>query len=207
MRSLLAALLLVNGMAAAHAELSTWKFRVLLDDREIGRHEFVLRGDGQQRELRSEARFNVRLLLVNVYRYRHEAVERLDGNCLQSLVSHTQINGEQQSVRAATRGNRLVVERPDSRDEYNGCVMSFAYWNPQILKANVLLNAQTGELLPVTVDSQGEEIIEVRGRPVTAQRHRLRTPQLSIDLWYAGNEWVALESPAKGGRRLRYELL
>jgi hypothetical protein len=207
MRSLLAAILFVNAIAAAHAELNAWKFRVLLDDREIGRHEFVLQGAGEERELRSVARFDVRFLFVNVYRYRHEAVERLNGDCLQSLVSRTETNGERQSVRAAVRGNQLVVERPESRDAYKGCVMSFAYWNPQILNANALLNSQTGELLPVKVASQGEETIEVRGQPVTAQRHRLSTPQLSIDLWYAGDEWVALESPAKGGRRLRYELL
>jgi hypothetical protein len=46
----------------------------------------------------------------------------------------------------------------------------------------------------------------VRGRPVAASRHRLTGPGLSIDLWYAGAEWVALESSLEGGRRLRYEL-
>ncbi|MDH3287054.1 MAG: DUF6134 family protein [Betaproteobacteria bacterium] len=207
MRSLLAAFLLVNGMAAAHAELNTWKFRVLLDDREIGRHQFTLRSAREERELRSEARFDVRVLFVSVYSYVHEAIERWNGNCLQSLVSRTETNGESQSVSAAVRGNRLTVERFERRDEHEGCVMSFAYWNPQILNAHRLLNSQTGELLPVTVAPQGEETIKVRGQPLTAQRHRLSAPQLTIDLWYAGGEWVALESPAKGGRRLRYELM
>jgi hypothetical protein len=207
MRSQLAAFLLVIGTATAHAELNTWKFRVLLDGREIGHHQFTLRGAREERELRSEARFDVRVLFVSVYSYLHEAVERWNGNCLQSLVSRTKTNGETESVSAAVRGNRLVVERPESRDEHEGCVMSFAYWNPQILKARRLLNSQTGELLPVTVASQGEETIKVRGQPLTAQRHRLSAPQLTVDLWYAGGEWIALESPAKGSRRLRYELM
>jgi hypothetical protein len=207
MRSLLAALLFVTALSPAHAELNAWNFRVLLDGREIGRHEFTLRGMGEERELRSEARFDVRVLYVSVYRYLHEAVERWNGNCLQSLVSRTETNGESQSVSAAARGNHLAVERPQGRDEHEGCVMSFAYWNPQILKERRLLNSETGELLPVRITPQGDETVEVRGQRLAAQRHRIIAPSLQIDLWYAGGRWIALEAPAKGGRRLRYELM
>ena len=85
--------------------------------------------------------------------------------------------------------------------------MSFAYWNPQILSERRLLNSQTGELLPVTITPQGEETLEVRGRRLTAQHHRISAPSLEIDLWYADGRWIALEAPARGGRRLRYELM
>jgi Family of unknown function (DUF6134) len=207
MRSLLAAFLFVSGLCPAHAEMNAWNFRVLLDGREIGRHQYTLRGTGEERELRSEARFDVRVLYVSVYHYLHEAVERWNGNCLQSLISRTETNGERHSVSVAARGNRLVVERPEGRDELAGCVMSFAYWNPQILKEPRLLNAQTGELLPVRIAPQNDETIEVRGQPLTAQRYRISAPSLQIDLWYASGRWVALEAPAKGGRRLRYELI
>ena len=207
MRAPLALALLLLASPSAQADVGTWNFRVLLDDREIGRHRYTLRTSGEAREVQSDARFDVRVLFVNAYRYLHEAVERWDGNCLQSLVSRTETNGERQSVNAAARGGRLTVERSDGSDEHEGCVMTFAYWNPQILKARRLLNSQTGELLPVRVAHQGEEIIAVRGRPLTAERHRISAPNLQIDLWYADGQWVALEAPAKGGRRLRYELL
>lgn len=207
MRAHLAVALLVLTWNAAHADTGTWNFRVLLDDREIGRHHYTLRTSGVTREVRTDARFDVRVLFVSAYRYLHEAVERWDGNCLQSLVSRTDTNGERQSVNAVARGGRLTVERGDGSDEYEGCVMTFAYWNPQILKARRLLNSQTGELLPVRVAPQGEELIAVRGRPLAAERHRISAPNLQIDVWYADGQWVALEAPAKGGRRLRYELL
>jgi hypothetical protein len=207
MRTLLAAVLLLAQLPAAHAAARTWNFRVLLDDREIGRHTFTVRDLGEERELRSEASFDVRVLFLSAYRYEHEAIERWNGACLQSLVSRTETNGEREEVRAAARAGRFVVERADRRDEHEGCVMSFAYWDPKILEASHLLNSQTGELLPVTVAAQGEESVAVRGRRVRAERHRITGPELSIDLWFAGEQWVALEAPAKGGRRLRYELM
>ena len=203
--ALLLALLLAARGAAADAR--NWSFRVLLDGRDIGRHVFELRTLGEEQELRSEARFSVDVLFFNAYRYAHDATERWRGGCLRSLVSKTDTNGTLESVNAALRDGRLVVENPAGREAHEGCVMSFAYWDPAMLRASRLLNSQSGELLPVKVTREGEETIEVRGRQVLAQRHRLVAPKLRIDLWYAEGQWVALESPAAGGRRLRYQLL
>jgi hypothetical protein len=177
----------------AIAEPLAWNFRVFLDEREIGHHHFALRTDGGARELRSEARFQVRVLGLTVYRYVHDAMERWRDDCLQALDSTTDDNGDREKV--------------DWRGEPGGCALSFAYWNPKILQGGRLLNAQTGRFEPVTVTSQGEETIEVRGRPTQSQRYRLAGTNLAIDLWYAGTQWVALESAAKGGRRLRYQLI
>jgi hypothetical protein len=201
---LLIAALLAAPLATAN---EAWNFRVLLDGREIGQHRYALTSAGAGRELRSEARFDVRLLFLSAYRYQHEAIEQWDGDCLRALSAHTDDNGRRESVSAAERDGRLLVQRAKGAGEYTGCVMSFAYWNPRILDARQLLNAQTGELLPVTVTDLGDEIVAVQGRQQLAQRHRIVAPGLQIDLWYAGDRWVALEAPAAGGRRLRYELM
>ena len=207
MRALIALVALCCAAPAAQAEARSWNFRVMLDDRDIGQHRFTLDGPDDRRELRSEARFDVRLLFINAYRYRHEAVEHWDGNCLHSLDSHTETNGKRLAVSAMTEGNRLVVAHATSRSEHEGCVMSFAYWNPQILNASQLLNSQTGELQPVTVTPQGAATLLVRGVPRAAQRYRISGPGLQIDIWYADADWVALEALTDGGRRLRYELI
>jgi hypothetical protein len=207
MRHWILSLLIVILPAVAPAStLRTWEFRVLLDGREIGAHRFALSEVDGVQELSSEARFDVRFLFINAWRYRHMARERWQGDCLQAIESRTDTNGELEQVNGSRRGERLVVERTGARDEHAGCVMTFAYWNPRILAAERLLNSQTGELLPVTFRLQGQETISVRGRPRVAERHHLSAPGLRIDLWYADGEWLALESDAPGGRRLRYEL-
>jgi hypothetical protein len=177
---------------------------VLLDGREIGNHSFALRGAGVQRELLSRAQFDVRLLGVPVYRYRHEALEQWSGGCLRELTSRTETNGAREQVRARTHGERLLVERNGASRQHAGCVRSFAYWDPQILSARQLLNSQTGELVPVSITPLGVETLTVLGQPRSVQRHRIDAPRLQIDLWYAGSQWVALEASDEGGRRLRY---
>ncbi|HXV40116.1 MAG TPA: DUF6134 family protein [Steroidobacteraceae bacterium] len=206
MRRLAALLLLIAGTPPSLAATGDWDFRVLLDGREIGRHRFTLAGAGEGVVLKSEAQFDVRVLFISAYRYVHEAVERWQDGCLESLASRTETNGERITVSAQSQDGRLAVIGPAGRDLHDGCVMTFAYWDPRILEAERLLNSQTGELVPVEVTPQGLETVSVRGQPRPASRHRISGPGLAIDLWYADGRWVALEALAEGGRRLRYEL-
>jgi len=207
MRAMTTLLLLLAAPIPALAAVGDWDFRVLLDGREIGRHSYTLESEGQSQSLRSEARFDVRLLFISAFRYDHKALERWNSGCLQSLDSRTETNGKQVAVKASARDGRLVVERPSGRDEHEGCVMSFAYWDPRILEAERLLNSQTGELVAVQIFPKGTEAVAVRGKTVAAVRHRIQGRGLEIDLWYADGNWVALEALTEGGRRLRYELL
>ena len=50
------------------------------------------------------------------------------------------------------------------------------------------------------------EELEVLGESRPSYRYRLAAGALNLDLWYStDNEWLALESEVKGGRKLRYE--
>jgi Family of unknown function (DUF6134) len=183
-----------------------WNFRVLLDGKEVGWHRYVVRGDGASTEVESRAQFDVRFLLLNAYSYRHTARERWRGACLDELESRTETNGRVEEVAAVANDDAMLVDGPSGDARLPGCVMSFAYWDPRILRATRLLNSQTGELVPVSIAERGTERVSVAGRTVAATRHRLSAPNLQIDLWYADGRWVALEAPTPGGRTLRYEL-
>jgi hypothetical protein len=207
------ALLLLAGPAAASSSAASlpgtgdqWNFRVVLDGKEVGWHRYVVRGDGAATDVESHARFDVRLLFANAYSYRHAARERWRGACLHELESRTETNGRVVEVAALVDDETLIVAGPSGDTRLPGCVMSFAYWNPLILRATSLLNSQSGELVPVSIAQRGTEQVRVAGHSVPATRHRLSAPDLQIDLWYADGRWVALEAPTPGGRLLRYEL-
>ena len=70
-----------------------------------------------------------------------------------------------------------------------------------------LLNPQTGEYVDVKVENTGNELLEVQGRSVLATRFKLTARNVDLSLWYSPDrEWLALESVAKGGNIIRYEL-
>ena len=119
----------------------------------------------------------------------------------------TNANGKRVQVSGAQTGAGFSVERDDVPLELPECVMTFAYWNPVFLTQPRLLNPQTGEYMDVSVEQIGEEFLKVRGLRVAATRYKLTAKNVDLTLWYSPEEeWLALESVAKGGRIIRYEL-
>lgn len=198
----------VPAVSAMEPPEEAWRFRVYLDDREIGYHDFYLQRSGDLRVLRSEANFEYRLLYVPLFRYAHENTETWSGDCLRSIESRTDSNGEPYRVDGRAEPGYFQVDASAGAAKLPECVMSFAYWNPAFLGQGWLLNTQNGEFLEVEISAPVAEPLTVRGEPQPSYRYRLEAGELRLDLWYSTrNEWLALESEVRGGRKLRYELL
>ncbi|MFL6548614.1 MAG: DUF6134 family protein [Povalibacter sp.] len=183
-----------------------WKFDVLLDGKHIGEHRFELQEKGTQRDLISEANFDVRILFFSAYRYRHSARERWNGDCVERLDAQTNDNGMKLAVTAVRNADAFEVTSGDTVHQFSapeGCVQTFAYWNPLILEADRLLNSQTGEYQSVRVQAVGRERLD----GAVVDRYRLTSTDevLQIDLWYTPSlDWIALESRMPRGHQLRY---
>jgi len=196
---------------ATTQDAQEWRFRVFLDNSEIGYHNFTLTDFGESQEMRTEADFKVKFLLVPIYKYRHNNTEIWDGQCLEAIESKTRANGSSYAVNGTARNQDFLISMTtgdvEDRATLNGCVMTFAYWDPDFLAQPRLLNTQTGEYIDVAAELVGDDVITVRGEPVPAYRYRLTAEGLNIELWYSQDqEWLGLESAVGGGRRLRYEL-
>ena len=188
---------------------SSWTFKVFLDDSQIGFHEYRLieRPDGLRR-IEAEARFDVKFLFINAFRYRHEIQETWSGNCLTEVQARTNSNGKKTEVEGLLTASGFLLEAGDDEQRLGDCVMTFAYWNPEFLKADRLLNPQTGEFLDVDVQTEDTDRIIVDGKDFAAECYLVTARQMEVRVCYSAddNRWLALESPTKGGRTLRYEL-
>jgi hypothetical protein len=204
------AAVLCGVVPAAASAGNTWDFRVFLDDKEIGTHRFdLLDKGGGERQLISQARMAVKILFVTAYTYDHHDVEDWSGDCLSKLTSKTDDNGHQYQVDVQHQGAATVVKTRDGAKTLGDCVLTFAYWNPAMLKQTRLLNSQDGEHVDVKITDAGADPIMVRGVKTPARRYELRSAnqKLSIDLWYSpSDEWLALESKTERGQKLIYKL-
>lgn len=202
----LGALAATNTASAATYD-AEWQFRVLLNDKPIGFHNFSLTGDGERQTLTTEASFDVKFLFINAFRYRHDNVEVWSDGCLESIYANTDNNGDIFSVRGERYDEVMRVRGTAGLQLLDQCVQTFAYWNPSILGSSKLLNSQTGEVEDVSVTSESTDMIDVNGENIEAIRYVLSAKSGAITLWYSNDDskrWLALEAPAKGGRSLRY---
>ena len=207
MRATLLFLLMLLFALPSQAEEREWAFKVYLDKRPIGEHVFRLDHHGEDKTLSSAARFKVKVLFIEAYSYVHDAQEIWHGDCLTSLESRTVENKETSDVKGQLQGDHFKVNGPKGVLSLPECVMTFAYWNPKMLKQRKLLNPQTGEWLDVLIQSLGMEEIEVRGQKTQAEHYRLEATKMKIDLWYGKDqEWLALQSTTPEGYLITYKL-
>jgi hypothetical protein len=183
-----------------------WNFTVYLDDREIGYHRFIVDQESEYKRVVSEAQFDVKIWFINAYEYRHYNREIWKDGCLVKVNAATDDNGELSQVVAQRRDGQLMFSRPDQK-QLEGCIRSYAYWSPDLLDTQRLLNTQTGEYQDVKVEYIGHDRVMVRNRPEDAKHYRIRNTEFVIDLWYSDdNQWLALQSSTEDGATLRYRI-
>lgn len=198
--------LLMFGMAS-QVSADEWNFDVYLDGKKVGTHLFEVVDADDQRQVQSTANFEVKILFFSAYSYEHTNIESWADNCLLTFDSKTKVNGKPTAASGATGKGGFIVEKATGQELLPDCVMSFAYWNPAFLKEERLLNPQTGDFLDVEVELMGTENLEVRGEQVAAERYKITAQGIDLMVWYSSNdEWLALESFAKKGHIIRYEL-
>jgi len=186
------------------------RFNVLLDGKPIGEHRFVVRDLGGERRVSSEASFDVRMLFIPVYSYRHTNSESWRDGCLRRIESETDSNGKPYRVVGEDRGGEFTLSTQAGNRTYTGrCVMSFAYWDQQMLQQDRLLNAQTGELVDVEIDPLGSRPVELGEGSVVADVFRITSASdddIDINIFYEQEtgQWLSLESVLENGRVMRY---
>lgn len=206
-QSLIVSALLVSAATAMATPRQAWTFDVYLDDQAIGQHHFELYTRGATRYISIDANFDVRVLFLSVYQYRHDNYEVWQGQCLKSINASTDDNGDKTFVDGQVDNGVLHLRSTAGNATLPGCIKTFAYWDPAILSSRYLLNAQTGELLAVQIQSLGQPTIRVRGKDVSSRHYRITTDKFTIDLWYSTqHEWLALQSTTQSGAVLRYQL-
>ena len=201
-----AGLLLATPYAQA---LQEFNFKVLLDDREIGFHRFQVTRQDDRQTVDIEADFKVTFFAIPFYRYGHSNQEVWQSGCLESIQSTTNDNGDSFSVDGRRDQAGFSISTQSDAFNLNGsCVMTFAYWNMEMLEQSALLNAQTGEYLPVEIEFSGEEVLKFDDQSVSASRYRLRNSdqELDISIWYetGTGRWLSLESRVADDRIIRY---
>lgn len=205
MIKLLTGLCLLHSASLFAAE-SRLLFDIYLDSSRIGSHQVVVGEQDGQKTVETQARMQVDFMFLTVFSYEHQAYERWQQDCLVQLDTSTNDDGEQLQVSARQAGNGLQVNTSQDSRRLDGCVRTFAYWNPSLLDSAYLLNTQNGLYEPVRLLPQGEQPLLFNNRAYGSRHYRLEVGEdVAIHLWYDDEQnWQALETRVAGDRVLRY---
>ncbi|MFL2504592.1 MAG: DUF6134 family protein [Candidatus Azotimanducaceae bacterium] len=180
-------------------ETEEWNFKVTVDGNLIGKHQFKKKQEAGLTIVTSNAKFDVKILFVNILKYRHQNREVWEEGCLSKIESTTRSNKKKFKVSGSKHNESFSIDTLAENTIHQGCLYTFAYWNPDFLLQDRLVNSQTGEIEEVTVSRLDTESNSLTGYLVNAKEG-------PIKVWYEDETWIGLESTLKNGRTLRYEI-
>ena len=203
-RILTALVLLSGALFAIPTFAREWHFDVSVDGLPVGTHDIIVNEKGDARTVQSDMRYGVALLGAS---YKQHAEETWQADCLTRIDTRTEEKGRVTTVAGRLEAGAFIITGASGEERLAPCVMSFAYWNPKVLRQTHLVNSQTGAWTTVTVHDLGKESVDVRGASRTASHYRIDTERNRIELWYAPEgEWVGLRSTTRDGHVLSYRL-
>lgn len=173
------------------------RFDVWMDDKPLGSHDYRFSLEGNLLQVDSSARFNVKVLFVNVFRYDHDARELWNGPCLSAVRSETTTNGEEETL--------------DLQFNADNCAGTYSYWDQLRLQRPELTNAQTGEKEPASWSEPAPAPLpapskktKVDNPPAGIKHYQLTTASAIFLLWYDKHGRSLAMQTTNDGRTITY---
>lgn len=169
--------------AGAQASTETTRFAITRNGEQIGIHLIEVNRSGQEISVAVVTDLTVKVLFVTAYRLQLTASERWVDGRLVALSSRSDNNGTRHFVSVAAKGSSLEVKVDGKATLIDPNIMPASFWNPELLGRPVMLDAQDGQIMPVSVRDGGEEDLTINGRIVKAHRYTINS-RYSQDVWY-----------------------
>lgn len=164
----------------------------------IGTHSVSFSRSGSDLIVDVVIQIKVKLLFFTAHSLEAARREVWRGGKFVGYQGRTDENGKLVKVNARTDGDGLAINGGNGTVRADPSVFPTHPWNPDIVNRSLLMETKTGELLDVTTRPDGEETIEVAGKPVKTTRY-VMAGDLERELWFdGGGNWIQLRFKRDG---------
>lgn len=207
MRGALACVAIASFTAIARAEpQEKLTFTVMRNDAQIGTNTITLGRNGPQTTVESVTHVAVGMAFITLYRFEQHETEQWQNGRLVALNAVTDDNGTVHRIVADSHGGKIVVSCDGLVKEVAPTILPANPWDSEILRQDVALDPESGNLVPVSIVDRGEETIVVGGRSTLAHHYVIKTAHAQ-DVWYDQNHaLVKVEIQGSDGSTIRYQL-
>lgn len=201
----LCAALVLTGVGQAWAsQVQEDRYTILRGGKEVGVHEVRREVVGGETRVRSDSRIDVRLLGIDLYRFRYSAEEVWDRSGLVRLEVRVDDDGKPFRLDGKRSGERFAWSSSAGTGEQALPLYPTNHWNSEVLGQDRVLNTLTGGLNRVDIERSGRESLALPGGEVRAQRYRY-LGDLELDAWYDDRgRWLGMRFKGRDGSEIRY---
>ncbi len=163
----------------------------------FGLHEitFACAPDGAL-QTATVAELKVKIGPIPVFKYRTEGEGLWRDGVLVRYVSETDDNGDEKALDLKYVDGRYRINGA-LRNDLTTPLLPATHWNPAIIRADRLIDAQDGDVFPVSVSSKGRGGFTIADRTVEAERIHVEG-QFPYDLYFEGERLVGAQFFLRG---------
>lgn len=178
-----AVIVLILFGAGAQASIETRRFAITRNGQQIGTHVIEVNRNGQEILVAVDTNLTVKVLFIAAYHLKITISERWVNGRLVALNSTSDDNGTRHFISAAPTGSSLEVKVDGKTTIIDANIMTTSFWNAEFLGRPIMLDAQNGQIMPVSVRDDGEEELAINARIIKA-RHYTINGRYSQEVWY-----------------------
>jgi|688.fasta_scaffold549951_2 hypothetical protein len=203
---LIMAMLATAPAANAAAGAGRLEFAVTRNGEPFGAHTVLVTEANGELNVRNAVALRAGVGPLTVFRFEHECTERWRAGALQAMACETLEDGRRTAVSASRTPSGIRVTGPAGATNFPADALPTTWWTTSVLNRNRLIDAETGEAMPITVTRRGAETLTVGGQPVQTTRYLVQGT-IAMDIWYDNQgRWVRAAFTARN-QRIEYRLV
>jgi hypothetical protein len=197
---------LLLGMAT-QASAETIRFAIVRNGEQIGTHVVEISRAGQETSVKIATDLDVKVLFVTAYRLQHRATEKWMDGRLVAMSSSTDNNGTRHRVSVSETPAGMEIHADGRSIKADSSLVPGSLWNLELLHRKVMLDAQDGQILPLSVVDHGQQQVTVKSHVLKAHHYTLKS-KWTQDVWYDDQDRLVKASLiASDGSEVLYQLL
>jgi hypothetical protein len=173
-------------------KLTRIDFDIYRNNKNIGKHVFSFKRNGDLLEVESEINFEIKKLGVSLYNYYVKGTEIYENGKLVKFSSKTNQNGKDKYVNLNLKDNEFVIDGSSFKGNVPSNFMIGTWWNHNIVEANAQISAVSGRIIKQKVTFLGKEVIELNGKKFntlhfnfsSTDKNLKKDKRLNTDIWY-----------------------
>jgi len=196
-------LFIFNFKALAHVEhykeLNYLEYELFRNNQSIGYHKYDFSKEKDILSIKSEVKFKITKLGVDLYKYFATSEEVYKNNKFLKFSSKTNQNKKEKYVKIDVdiKGN-LNIDGSSFNGKANQDNIVGTWWNHEIIKSKAQISAISGRIIEQTVTFVGKEKIKIGEKTYNTLRFNFKSSdkslpdskKLNTDIWYEENTFL-----------------
>jgi len=197
-----------NSHVQHYEDLSRIEYHIYRNNIHIGTHIFSFKKSGDELEIKSKIKFEIKKFGVVLYKYYAEGIEIYKGNKLIKFNSTTDQNGKLKYANIEINNNNYIIVGSAYKGEAPLEFLIGTWWNHDIVEAPAQISAVSGRIIKQKVKFLAKEIVKFGENSYNTLHYNFsstdkklpKKKKLNTDVWYDEKtfNWVKASFEKKG---------